>query len=105
MLEKLNQLRLCPAVSTFTEAKEWIAIFEGPSEWFETEKEFENYAEKRKIENHASAEEVKAARTTFFSRCALRLSTKLGAAAISTRKISSILISKMKPKNRVQYHP
>ena len=65
MLEKLNQLRLCPAVSTFTEAKEWIAIFEGPSEWFETEKEFENYAEKRKIENHASAEEVKAARTTF----------------------------------------
>lgn len=65
MLEKLNQLRLCPAVSTFTEAKEWIAIFEGPSGWFETEKEFENYAEKRKIENHASAEEVKAARTTF----------------------------------------
>lgn len=40
MLEKLNQLRLCPAVSTFTEAKEWIAIFEGPSGWFETEKEF-----------------------------------------------------------------
>ena len=59
MLEKLNRLRLFPAVSTFTEAKEWIAIFEGRSGWFE------NYAEKRKIENQASAEEVKAAGTTF----------------------------------------
>ena len=65
MLEKLNRLRLCPAVSTFTEAKEWIAIFEGRSGWFETEKEFENYAEKRKLEKQASAEEVKAAGTTF----------------------------------------
>ena len=64
MLEKLNQLRLCPAVSTFTEAKEWIAIFEGPSRWFETEKEFENSAEKRKIENRASAEGIKAAGKT-----------------------------------------
>ena len=65
MIEKLKQLRLFPAVSTLTEAKEWIATLEGPSGWFETEKEFENYAEKRKIENQASAEEVKAAGTTF----------------------------------------
>jgi hypothetical protein len=38
MLEKLNRLRLFPAVSTFTEAKEWIAIFEERSGWFETKK-------------------------------------------------------------------
>ena len=38
MLEKLNRLRLCPAVSTFTEAKEWIAIFAERSGWFETKK-------------------------------------------------------------------
>jgi len=38
MLEKLKQLRLFPAVSTFTEAKEWIAIFEERSGWFETKK-------------------------------------------------------------------
>ena len=64
MLEKLKQLRLFPAVSTLTEAKEWIATLEGPSGWFETEKEFENSAEKRKIENRASAEGVKAAGKT-----------------------------------------
>ena len=38
MLEKLKQLRLFPAVSTFTEAKEWIAILEERSGWFETKK-------------------------------------------------------------------
>ena len=45
MLEKLKQLRLFPAVLTLTEAKEWIVTLEGPSGWFETEKEFENSAE------------------------------------------------------------
>ena len=65
MLEKLKQLRLWPAISTFTKAKEWITTLEGPSGWFETEKEFKNYVEKRKIKNRASSEEVKAARTIF----------------------------------------
>ena len=65
MLEKLKKLRLWPAISTFTKAKEWITTLEGPSGWFETEKEFKNYVEKRKIKNRASSEEVKAARTIF----------------------------------------
>ena len=37
---------------------------EAPIGWFETEKEFQNYADKFKIEHRASAGDLKAARTT-----------------------------------------